>query len=380
MSEGRLNKEVVVEALRPIRDPEIGLSIVELNMVRNVEINDGTVSLEIALTVAGCPLQKTIESDVRRILSSMSGVNNIQLKMGAMTKEEQQALAAQLKKKRESSMPPGATEVAPGIYRYGKMDIQFVVGIVSGKGGVGKSLVTGLLATKFAAAGYAVGVLDADITGPSMAKVLGVEGRASATETKLVPAVSRDGIKVLSMNLILEKRTQAVVWRGPLVTRAIIQMYAQAEWGKLHFLLIDLPPGTSDAQLTVFQSIPLDGIVIVTTPQSLAHMIVEKALDMARVTKVPVLGVVENMSFIRCPHCNERIELYPRAEMKEEEMLRKLDELGSIPFDPAIAELADAGRLRDYDSKEATDLARHVREKLLEMKPASSTPIAWETQ
>jgi ATP-binding protein involved in chromosome partitioning len=379
ISAAEITRERIIEALKPVRDPEIGLSIVELNMVRDVSIQEGRVSVEIALTVKGCPLQKTIESDVRKILSSTPGIREVEVKLDVMSKEEQQKLAQELKRRRESTMPPGAREVAPGIYRYGKMDIQYVVGIVSGKGGVGKSLVTGLLATELSKLGFSVGVLDADITGPSMAKVLGVDGRAGATENKLIPATGKLGIKLLSMNLILEKKTQAVIWRGPLVTRAIIQMYAQAEWGKLHFLLVDLPPGTSDAQLTVFQSIPLDGIVVVTTPQSLAHMIVEKALDMAKVTKVPVIGAVENMSYLVCPHCGEKIQLYPRNP-GETEMLEKLELLAQIPFDPRLASLADTGRLDEYEGRAGAELADRVRSRLTAMVPVTVSPIAWERE
>lgn len=373
-----LDKNGVIELLRPVRDPEIGLSIVELNMVRNVAVSGESVSLEIALTVQGCPLQKTIESDVKSILLSSPHIKHVDLKVGVMTKEEQFALSEELRRRRNENKPKGATEIAPGIYRYGKMDIQYIIGVVSGKGGVGKSLTTALLANQLAKEGFRVGVLDADITGPSMAKILGVEGKAGATEKMLIPATTKSGIRLISMNLILEKQTQAVIWRGPLVTRAILQMYGQTDWGDLHFLLLDLPPGTSDAQLTVFQSVPLDGVLVVTTPQSLAHMIVEKALDMAKVTKVPVLGLVENMSFLKCPHCGERVDLYPRDSGAEAEMLKGLELVGELPFDPKIAELADRGELESYDSPEVRKLVENVRKKVVSMVPVSVSPIAWK--
>lgn len=375
-----LKKNEVIELLRPVRDPEIGLSIVELNMVRNVEVKDQSVSLEIALTVQGCPLQKTIESDVRTILLSNQDVRHVDLKIGVMTKEEQFALSEELRRRRNENKPKGATEIAPGIFRYGKMNIQYVIGVVSGKGGVGKSLATAVLANELSRQGFRVGVLDADITGPSMAKILGVNEKAGANDKMLIPATTKSGIKLISMNLILEKQTQAVIWRGPLVTRAIIQMYGQTDWGDLHFLLLDLPPGTSDAQLTVFQSVPLDGIIVVTTPQALAHMIVEKALDMARVTKVQVLGLVENMSYLKCPHCGERIEMYPRDTGRDAEMLKKLEIIGELPFDPRIAELADRGELEKYESPEVTALVENVRRKILSSVPVSVAPIAWKKE
>ncbi len=375
-----LDKKEIIELLRPVRDPEIGLSIIELNMVRNIEVKGQDVSLEVVLTVQGCPLQKTIESDVRTILLANKQIKKVDLKLGVMTKEEQLALSEELRRRRNENKPKGATEIAPGIFRYGKMQIQHVIGIVSGKGGVGKSLTTAVIANELAREGFKVGVLDADITGPSMAKIMGVNEKAGATEKMLIPAKTGAGIKLISMNLILEKQTQAVIWRGPLVTRAIIQMYGQTDWGDLHFLLLDLPPGTSDAQLTVFQSIPLDGVLVVTTPQSLAHMIVEKALDMAKVTKVPVIGLVENMSYLKCPHCGEKINLYPRDEGKEAEMLHKLERVGEIPFDPRIAELADRGELEKYESEEVSTLVKNVRKKILSMVPVSVTPIAWKDE
>ena len=347
-------------------------------MVRNVEVRGSDVSLEVVLTVQGCPLQKTIESDVRTILLANPAIRNVNLKLGVMTKEEQSALSEDLRRRRNENKPKDATEIAPGIYRYGKMQIQHIIGIASGKGGVGKSLTTAVIANELAREGFKVGVLDADITGPSMAKILGVNERAGANDKMLIPVTTKAGIKLISMNLILEKQTQAVIWRGPLVTRAIVQMYGQTDWGDLHFLLLDLPPGTSDAQLTVFQSVPLDGILVVTTPQSLAHMIVEKALDMAKVTKVPVIGLVENMSYLKCPHCGERIDLYPRDEGREAEMLHNLEIVGEIPFDPAIARLADRGELEKYESKEVSSLVQNVRKKVLSMVPVAVTPIAWK--
>ena len=375
-----MNERQITEALRPVMDPEIGISIVELNMVRGIRIDGSKVSVEIALTVQGCPLQKTIESDIRTILKNVPGVEEVELKLGVMTREEQFALSEELRKRRSQKKPEGATEIAPGIFRFGKMGIQHIIAIVSGKGGVGKSLTTAVIASELMREGFSVGILDADITGPSMAKIMGVGGRAAATEKMLIPARTGDGIKLISMNLILEKQTQAVVWRGSLVTRAINQMYSQTDWGDLHFLLLDLPPGTSDAQLTVFQSIPLDGVIVVTTPQSLAHMIVEKALDMARVTKIPVLGLVENMSYLKCPHCGEEVNMYPHDSGRDTEMLAKLDLLGKLPFDPAAAELADRGEIDKYSSDEIRHLVANVRNKILAVSPVSVSPIAWKKE
>jgi ATP-binding protein involved in chromosome partitioning len=375
-----LDEKQIMDALRPVRDPEIGISIVDLNMVRGIQFQGKKVTIEIALTVQGCPLQKTIESDVRSIISQLPGIDDVDIKLGVMTKEEQFRLSEELRRLRKQSKPEGATEVAPGIFRYGKMNIQHVIAIVSGKGGVGKSLTTGLIAGELSREGFSVGILDADITGPSMAKIMGVGGRARATEKTLIPSETREGIKLISMNLVLEKQTQAVVWRGPLVTRAINQLYSQTEWGNLHFLLLDLPPGTSDAQLTVFQSIPLDGIVVVSTPQSLAHMIVEKALDMARVTKIPVLGLVENMSFMKCPHCGEAIDMFPRDAGGDTELLSKLKVLGRMPFEPRLAILADRGEIGSFESDDVRKLVENLRREILSVSPVSTEPIAWRKE
>ena len=369
-----------MEALRPVKDTEIGISIVDLNMVRGIHFQGTRVTIEIALTVQGCPLQKTIESDVRSIIMQQPGIDGVDIKLGVMTREEQFRLSEDLRRIRKQSKPEGATEVAPGIFRYGKMGIQHVIAVVSGKGGVGKSLTTGLIAAELWREGFSVGILDADITGPSMAKIMGVGGRARATEKMLIPSETAEGIKLISMNLVLERQTQAVVWRGPLVTRAINQLYSQTDWGNLHFLLLDLPPGTSDAQLTVFQSIPLDGIVVVSTPQSLAHMIVEKALDMARVTKIPVLGLVENMSFMKCPHCGETIEMYPRDDGRDSELLSGLKVLGRMPFDPKVAVLADRGQLGKFESEDVRKLVENLRREILNISSVSTEPIAWRKE
>ncbi|MBX8634093.1 MAG: Mrp/NBP35 family ATP-binding protein [Candidatus Thermoplasmatota archaeon] len=375
-----MDEKQIMEALRPVKDPEIGISIVDLNMVRGIHFQGTRVTIEIALTVQGCPLQKTIESDVRSIIMQQPGIDGVDIKLGVMTREEQFRLSEDLRRIRKQSKPEGATEVAPGIFRYGKMGIQHVIAVVSGKGGVGKSLTTGLIAAELWREGFSVGILDADITGPSMAKIMGVGGRARATEKMLIPSETAEGIKLISMNLVLERQTQAVVWRGPLVTRAINQLYSQTDWGNLHFLLLDLPPGTSDAQLTVFQSIPLDGIVVVSTPQSLAHMIVEKALDMARVTKIPVLGLVENMSFMKCPHCGETIEMYPRDDGRDSELLSGLKVLGRMPFDPKVAVLADRGQLGKFESEDVRKLVENLRREILNISSVSTEPIAWRKE
>ena len=222
--------------------------------------------------------------------------------------------------------------------------IKHVIGVVSGKGGVGKSLVTGLLATELARRGAKVGILDADVTGPSIPKMFGLAGaHAYAQDNLLVPQESRGGIKIMSANLVLEHETDPVLWRGPVVAGAIKQFWGQTAWGELDFLLVDMPPGTSDVALTVFQSLPVEGVVIVSSPQGLVQMVVGKAVNMANMMGVPVLGLVENMAYVTCPDCGKKIYPYGPSRLEETAKAFGLVELGQLGIDPALAEACDRG-------------------------------------
>ena len=222
--------------------------------------------------------------------------------------------------------------------------IKHVIGVVSGKGGVGKSLVTGILATELARRGAKVGILDADVTGPSIPKMFGLAGaHAYAQDNLLVPQESRGGIKIMSANLVLEHETDPVLWRGPVVAGAIKQFWGQTAWGELDFLLVDMPPGTSDVALTVFQSLPVEGVVIVSSPQDLVQMVVGKAVNMANMMGVPVLGLVENMAYVTCPDCGRKIYPYGPSRLEETAKAFGLVELGQLGIDPALAEACDRG-------------------------------------
>ncbi len=236
--------------------------------------------------------------------------------------------------------------------------LQHVVAIGSGKGGVGKSAVTALLASELRRQGRTVGILDADITGPSIPKLLGVAGPLVDRGEGIEPAATRNGIRVVSSQFMVEDEQTPVIWRGPLVTRLITQFFGSVEWGALDYLLIDMPPGTSDVPLTVFQTIPIDGMVFVLTPQDLAALIVKKAMNMARDLHVPLLGVVENMGFLACPHCGERIELFGPSAVGRVAEEYGVPLLGRIPVAPPISTLADQGRLDEHTSPEIADLAR----------------------
>jgi Mrp family chromosome partitioning ATPase len=238
-----------------------------------------------------------------------------------------------------------------------KGGIRHVVAVGSGKGGVGKSSVTALLALELARHGQHVGILDADITGPSIPKLLGLTGPLVDRGEGIEPALTPDGISVVSSQFMVEDEQTPVIWRGPLVTRLITQFFGSVHWGNLDYLLIDMPPGTSDVPLTVFQTIPIDGMVFVLTPQDLAALIVKKAMNMARDLHVPLLGVVENMAWVACPHCQEKIALFGASRVARVAQEYGIPVLGSLPVMPPVSELSDDGRLAEHTSTEVTALA-----------------------
>jgi Mrp family chromosome partitioning ATPase len=240
--------------------------------------------------------------------------------------------------------------------------IKHVIGIVSGKGGVGKSFVTSSLATMMRKAGYKVGILDADITGPSIPKMFGVHGPAVADENGSFPVEAEDGTKIMSINLLLEDEEAPVVWRGPVIAGAVKQFWTDVQWGELDYLFVDMPPGTGDVPLTVFQSLPIDGIVIVTSPQDLVKMIVKKAYNMAEMMGVEVLGIVENYSYIICPDCGKEIKMFGESYIKEICGDLNVALLGQMPMDQKFAQAADAGKIYEVENsyisiaKEALEL------------------------
>lgn len=228
-------------------------------------------------------------------------------------------------------------------------NIKKVIGVVSGKGGVGKSLVSCLLAAKCQKAGLKVGVLDADITGPSVPKSFGITSRAMQDDTGLLPTVTKTGVKMMSINLLLEDVNSPVVWRGPVISGVIEQFWTDVNWGELDYLFVDMPPGTGDVALTVFQSLPVDGIVIVSTPQDLVKMIVNKAFNMAKIMNVPVLGLVENMSYYQCPDCGKKHNIFGESQIDETAKELGVPVLAKLPIDPEVAKLVDEGRVEDVE-------------------------------
>lgn len=228
--------------------------------------------------------------------------------------------------------------------------ISHVIGVVSGKGGVGKSLVTGMLAVLLNRRGSKTAVLDADITGPSIPKLFGIHGKAQANQWGILPAKTKTGIDVMSINLLLENEEAPVVWRGPIIAATVKQFWTDVIWSDVDYMFVDMPPGTGDVPLTVFQSIPVDGIIIVTTPQELVSMIVAKAANMAKMMNVPILGLVENMGYVKCPDCGKEIRLFGESRVEQTAQEFGLPVIGRLPVDPKLAKACDAGAIELFEA------------------------------
>lgn len=233
--------------------------------------------------------------------------------------------------------------------------IKKVIGVVSGKGGVGKSFVTASLASAMVKKGYKVGILDADITGPSIPKMYGIHGKALGNEHGILPAEAEDGTKIMSINLLIDSEETPVVWRGPVIAGAVKQFWTEVVWGELDYLFVDMPPGTGDVPLTVFQSLPVDGIVIVTSPQELVQLIVKKAYNMAGMMNIPVLGIIENYSYLVCPDCGKKISVFGKSCIEEAAKELDVKVLAKLPLNPAYAAAADSGECYTLDNPYITD-------------------------
>lgn len=227
--------------------------------------------------------------------------------------------------------------------------IKRIIAIMSGKGGVGKSSVTSLVAAAFREAGHDVGILDADITGPSIPKLFGINSKRSYSDGMgIYPTVTTTGLKVASLNLMIDSEDAPVVWRGPIISNTVKQFYTDVVWGKLDYLFIDLPPGTGDVPLTIMQSLPLDGVIIVSTPQDLVQLIVKKSINMTKMLDVPLIGIVENMSYLICPHCNEKIYMFGQNTLEKTSKEMNVDLLAQLPMDPELSALCDEGKIELY--------------------------------
>jgi ATP-binding protein involved in chromosome partitioning len=337
---GPVDRAKVMEALRTVKDPELHVDLVTLGMIDELKVDGGSVSLTVNLTTPGCPLKAQVEKEVKEAILRVQGVDAVSIKMGA--------------KVRKSIETTG--DLIP--------EVSNVVAVGSGKGGVGKSTVSVNLALAFARAGASVGLMDADVYGPNDPQMLGAKTKPEIQERRIVP-VTVHGIKLMSMAFFL-KEDEPVVWRGPMLHGAMKQFLGDVVWGKLDYLFIDLPPGTGDVQLTLSQVIPLTGAVLVTTPQDVALLDVRRAAAMFGKVNVPILGVVENMSYLNCPHCGERIEVFSHGGGRKVAESFGVTFLGEIPLDIRVRQGGDEGRpIVVHDPKSTPALVfKEIAEKL----------------
>jgi Mrp family chromosome partitioning ATPase len=341
----------VLEALEQVIDPELHRNIVELGMIRDIEIRGKDIAVTIALTVPNCPLRDKIAADAGQAVDALEDGLNVEISLTAMTDQERDALREKLQ----------GRDRQPSSSLAGNLNkVKTVIAVMSGKGGVGKSTVAAMLAVGLRRKGRRVGVLDSDITGPSIPKLFGVSAAPTMSPLGIMPPQTPLGIKIMSINLMLEDEGQAVIWRGPMITSAINQFWNDVFWGDLDALVVDMPPGTSDAALTVMQSLPVTGIVLVTSPQDLAGMVVRKAAHMAEHLNTPLIGLVENMSYIICPHCGERYSLFGTGDTKTMADQFGTPFLGEIGIDPEMAKLGDRGAIETYSNQDFDDVVRVV--------------------
>ena len=362
-----ISEKQIRDSLTNVMDPEIHMNIIELNMVKDVKINESKLDILIALTVAGCPLADTIKKDVRNELMKFEEVNEVNVETTVMTKEELDGLKITVQKNRGTEQSQDKL-----ISKLEKKRNENLIAVVSGKGGVGKSSITAILASELKRSGHNVGILDADVTGPSIAKIFGVTKRLIKGKNGIIPAETESGLKLISVNLMLDNPEMPTIWRGPIINNLIRQLYTDVDWGDIDYLLIDLPPGTGDAPLTVFQSLPLSGIVLVSTPQDLSRMIVSKSANMAKMLKISVLGLIENMSYLNCKHCGEKNFIL--GESRSEEFAERLgtELIARLPFETDIAELCDAGKIEEYQNKEISNTVEKIKSTIKEQKDKNS--------
>ena len=322
-----VSEELIKESLNGVLVPGVKRGLTMLNMVRQVVVSNQRVNITLASTALSEDVQDWVRTETKAVVQKLPDVAEVDIEF---------------------------VEIKPAELN----QIGHIIAVMSGKGGVGKSLVASLIAVALKRRGYQVGVLDADITGPSIPRMFGITTRPGGSSTGILPVLSRSGMEIMSMNLLLPQEDDAVIWRGPLISRAITQCWEDVVWGKLDYLVVDLPPGTADAALTVMQTLPISGIIIVFTPQDLTIMIVKKVISMARKMDKPVLGVVENMSYLYVPEIDKRIELFGKSRGEEMAQAARATLLGRLPIDPELARLCDQGEIERYNSDAFTAMAR----------------------
>ncbi|MDD5493388.1 MAG: Mrp/NBP35 family ATP-binding protein [Dehalococcoidia bacterium] len=328
-----LTRDKIAEALNDVLVPGITYSIIRMNLVQDITITEASVKIVLASTALNENAQVWIKEKISELIKKLDKAVDIEV---------------EFIEKRPLELN----------------SVNNIIAVMSGKGGVGKSLVTGLTAIALCRQGYTVGILDADITGPSIPKMFGISTNPQGNESGILPVLSANGIEIISINLFLPSEDEAVIWRGPLIGKAITQFWEDVLWGKLDYLLIDLPPGTADAPLTALQVLPVSGAIIVFTPQDLTTMIVKKAVKMAQQMNKPVLGVVENMSYLYVPEIRKQIEIFGKSRGDEMSKAAGAPLLAKIPIDPKLALLCDEGHIERYDSEILTSFSKALQNAL----------------
>ncbi len=327
-------EEQIRQALEQVLVPGVKRSIEGLNLIRGITVSDREVRISLASAALNENAQEWIKAKAKEVVEKAPDVNEV-------TVEFSEAKPAEVNQ------------------------ISHILAVMSGKGGVGKSLIASLAAVSLKHQGNEVGILDADITGPSIPKMFGIDTRPTGSNTGILPVLSKSGIEIMSINLLLPSEDDAVIWRGPLIGNTIKQFGEEVLWGRLDYLIIDLPPGTADAPLTVMQSFPISGVIIVFTPQDLVEMIVRKAVNMARKMGKRVIGVVENMSYLYIPEIDKKMEVFGRSRAEEMASSAQAPLLGQLPIDPELAKLCDEGNIERYNGEIVASLGKSLAQAVL---------------
>ena len=342
-----VTEQQIRQVLTKVMDPELDRDIVELGMVQDIVIEGNNVNVTLALTTMACPLKHVMADGIVAAVTELEDGLNVEVTYAEMSADQ--------KRKLMDSVAEGKPKPASLVNH-----VDHVITVMSGKGGVGKSSVAAMLAVALSRRGLHVGVLDADITGPSIPKMFGAHAMPGMSPLGIISPQTGGGIALMSINFLLEDENQAVIWRGPLVSGAIKQFWEEVVWGNLNVLVVDLPPGTSDAALTVMQTLPVSGVVMVTSPQDLAGMVVRKAAQMAQSLNVRIVGLVENMSYAKCPDCGKEIEVFGPSHGENVANQLNAPFLGRLPIDPMMARAADAGEIEKYTNGTFDEIAGRV--------------------
>jgi len=324
-----VTEERIKEILNEVMVPGIMRSLTEMNLVRDINFADGKVDVNLATATLAPEALEWLKERIKEVTGKLAEINEVNVTF-------------------VDGKPKDLNQISN------------IIAIMSGKGGVGKSLIASLTAVALKRQGYEVGILDADITGPSIPKMFGITTRPAGNESGIMPVLSRSGIEVMSINLLLPSEDDAVIWRGPLIGRAITQFWEDVLWGRLDYLIVDLPPGTADAPLTVMQTLPISGVIIVFTPQDLTAMIVRKAVRMAQQMDKRILGVVENMSYFYVPEIDKKLEIFGKSRGEEMAQTATAPLLGQLPIDPELAKLCDEGNIERYNAEMITSLGESL--------------------